>query len=119
MLILASTNDKVSVVTDVTCPIDVHASWVDNASTVITPGRTNTAITVAGTVVAVASPAASTQRNIRTLHAMNRDSALVCNVTIQHDSGTALCKLFSASLKAGDAIELTDQGGFTVLRKVG
>lgn len=121
MLILASTNDKVKVTTSITCPVDVHVSWVDNASSVITPGRTNTQITVAGTVsVSDSTPplAAGAQRNVRTLHALNRDPTLTCDVTILHDTGTALCKLFSATLKAGEAIELTDQGGFQIMRKV-
>ena len=116
MLILV-TGDKLEVITAITAPVDVHASWVDNASVVITPGRTNTKITAAGTVIVVPAPAASTQRNIKTLHVLNRDPTLACDVTIQHNSGTAICKLFSTNLKAGEAIEMTDQGGFIVQRK--
>jgi|SRR5580765_3554852 len=116
MLILVA-GDKLSVITSLTAAVDVHASWVDNASVVITPGRTNTKITVAGTVTVVAGPAASTQRNVKTLHVLNRDPTITCDVTIQHDSGTAICKLFSTTLKSGDAIEMTDQDGFRIQRK--
>jgi len=47
MLLLTSTSDLVQVVTGQAVTTDVHASWVDNASGTITPGRTNTAITIA------------------------------------------------------------------------
>jgi len=50
MLILSSTSDIIRVVTSAAADVDVHASWVDNASGTITPGRTNTApITTATT----------------------------------------------------------------------
>ena len=43
MLILSSTSDLLRVTTSAAGDVDVHASWVDNASGTITPGRTNTA----------------------------------------------------------------------------
>ena len=49
MLLLTSVTDVVQVVTSSTAPLQVHASWVDNATGTITPGRTNTAITTAAT----------------------------------------------------------------------
>lgn len=62
MINLASTSDKLQVVTDVAgSDIRVHASWVDLNGTTVTPGRTNTpGITTATTTDVVASPAAST-----------------------------------------------------------
>jgi hypothetical protein len=60
MLLLTSTSDKlqiISIITSQAASIDVHASWVDNASNNITPGRTNSVITTAATTI-IAAPAA-------------------------------------------------------------
>jgi hypothetical protein len=61
MLLLTSTSDKlqiISIITSQAASIDVHASWVDNASNNITPGRTNSVITTAATTNVIAAPAA-------------------------------------------------------------
>lgn len=71
MLILSSTSDLVRVVTASAVDIDVHASWADNASGTVTPGRTNTLITTATTTSVVGSPAASTQRTVQYLSVRN------------------------------------------------
>ena len=65
MLLLTSTSDKlqiISIITSQASSIDVHASWVDNASNNITPGRTNSVITTATTTNVIAAPAAGVRR---------------------------------------------------------
>lgn len=57
MLLLTSTSDILRVTTGTaTTTIEIHASYIDNASGTITPGRTNTRITTATTTTVVASP---------------------------------------------------------------
>jgi hypothetical protein len=116
MIILASTNDRLQLVTDSAASINVHATWVDtNTSTgAITPGRTNTVIAAAATTaVAGGGPASGVQRNVKTLHVRNADASLSCNVTVQHTDGTIVAQLHKRLLLPGDMLEYTDQGGFT------
>jgi len=95
MLLLTSTSDLVQVVTAQAVTTDVHASWVDNAAGTITPGRTNTAISGATTTTVVASPGASTQRNLQTLVVRNKHASSSVTVTVQHFDGTQLTLLLA------------------------
>ena len=118
MLLLTSATDVIQIVTGSAITIDVHASWVDNASGTITPGRTNTEITTAATTTVVASPAASTQRNIQTMLVTNL-SASAGQVTIRHFDGTTTISLFSLSLLAGYTVQFAAGSGFTVFTSAG
>lgn len=111
MILLTSTSDLVRVITDATADIEVHASWVDNASGTITPGRTNTAsITTATTTTVVASPGASTQRSVRHLNIRNNHGSTACTVSVDHTDGTNAEVLFKTVLAAGEAIVLGENG---------
>lgn len=111
MLILSSTSDIIRIVTgSAVSTITVHASWVDNASGAITPGRTNTNITTAATTTIVASPGASTQRNVRSLMITNNNASSSCQVTVQHFDGTTSTDLMGVTLKAGENIVLGEDG---------
>lgn len=112
MLLLTSTSDAISVVTSAAVAVDVHASWVDYASSTITPGRTNTAITTATTTTVVASPGASTQRNVKTLHLRNKDGSASVDVTVRHTDGTTTVELIKVTLAAGDSLEYIEGVGF-------
>ncbi len=115
MLLLTSTSDAISVVTSSTADTDVHASWVDNASGSITPGRTNTAtITTATTTTLVAAPAASTQRNVKTLTIRNRHAATSQTVTVKLTDGTNNLELIKVTLAAGEELHYVDAQGFRV-----
>ena len=113
MLILASTSDLVRVVTDATSDIEVHASWVDNLSGAITPGRTNTpSITTATTTTVVGSPAASTQRNVKHLSLTNNHASTSCNVAVEHTDGTNAVELRAVNLLAGENLTLDNNGNW-------
>lgn len=112
MLLLTSVNDRLQIVTSAAAAIDVHASWVDTAAGVVTPGRTNTSIITAATTSVAGAPAASTQRNIKTLHVRNKHASLSCDITVQHTDGTIVAQLYKATLVAGSMLEYTDQAGF-------
>ena len=77
MINLTSTSDLLELVTGSALVLNVHASWVDLASTTVTPGRTNTSISSTTTTTIVASPASSTQRNVKTITIRNTDASSI------------------------------------------
>src|SRR5215475_2847334 len=112
MILLTSTADQLQVVTGAAATVDAHTTWVDTLGAAITPGRTNTNISTVSTTTVTASPAASTQRNVKTLHVRNRDAALTCDITVQHTDGSTLVRLYKTTLNPGSMLQMTDQGGF-------
>jgi hypothetical protein len=114
MLLLTSTSDIIRIVTgSAVSTIGVHASWADNLSSAVTPGRTNTAITTATTTTVVASPAASTQRNVRTLAISNNHASSSTTIAVQHYDGTTSIDLFDCTLLAGESIDFDQDGEWT------
>lgn len=113
MLLLTSTSDLLRITTSAAVATHVQASWVDNASGTITPGRTNTIISTATTTTVVASPAASTQRNVKHLSVLAVGGAQT--VTVIHTDGTTAVDVFSAPLAVGEMLLFTDGNGFEVL----
>jgi microcystin-dependent protein len=111
MLLLASATDKLQVVTGSAGAIDVHASWMDNVTGAVQPGRTNTNITTAATIDVVASPAAGVQRNIKTLHIRNRGTANNA-VTVQHTDGVIVSQLDKVTLAPEQTLQYIDEIGF-------
>lgn len=111
MLLLTSTSDIIRIVTaSAVSTIGVHASWADNASGTITLGRTNTAITTATTTTVVASPGASTVRNVKQLIISNNHASSACFITVQHYDGTTSIDLDSVTLLAGEFLVMTEPG---------
>lgn len=111
MLLLTSTSDKVQVTTSAAGTVQVHSSYVDNASGVITPARTNTpSISTATTTDVVASPAASTQRNVTLLSIKNNHASVSQNITVQHTDGTNIIVLWTGTIAAGESVVLNEMG---------
>lgn len=111
MIILASTSDLLRVITSNTADVEVHSSWVDNASGTITVGRTNPAsITTATTTTLVSSPGASTQRNVRHCSLRNNDPSNNADVIVDHTDGTNAETLVRASLLPGESLVLDERG---------
>lgn len=113
MLLLTSTTDLIEVVTDSAATVDVHASYVDLAAAVVTPGRKNTAIASATTTI-VAAPGAATQRNVKTLHLRNKHASTSVGVTVRHTDGTTVVELVKATLLAGETLSYVEGEGFVV-----
>lgn len=115
MIILASTSDKLQVVTgSAVTNIDVHASWIDNNAGTITPGRTNTRINTATTTDVVAATAASTYRNVKLLTIRNTSAGTSSAVTIQHTDGTTAVSLWYGILQGGMTVQVDEAGRVTV-----
>lgn len=115
MLLLTSTSDVVRVTTGSAADLRAHASWMDNAAGVITPGRTNTAsIASATTTTVVGSPGASTQRNVKHLSVRNVHATVSTTVLIEHYDGTTAEALWNGTLLAGESVVLDDRGIWTL-----
>ena len=113
MLLLTSVSDVLRIVTaTATTTIEVHASFVDLNGTTVTPARTNTRITTAATTTIVASPAASTQRNIKGLYVTNNSAGTSCNVAIEHFDGTNSVELMQFVLLPGENMGYREDGSW-------
>ena len=113
MLLLTSTSDIVRLTTSAaTSTIEVHASFVDMSGTTITPGRTNTRITTAGTTTIVASPAAATQRNIKAIYVTNNSTGTNCVVGVEHFDGTNSVELMQFVLLPGENLGYREDGSW-------
>lgn len=116
MLLLTSTSDIIRVVTGSAADVDVHASYVDISGTTVTPGRTNTTpITTATTTTIVASPGASTQRNIKALYIHNSHATVATTVTVQHFDGTTSIDLVNCTLLPDEHLNLNENGAWVHL----
>lgn len=119
MLLLASTSDKVQIVTTTTADIDVHASYVDLDSGTVTPGRKNTKINTAATTDVVLSPAGTAIRNLKTLQIANVHASASNVVTIQHTDGTNVVQIESVTLLAGERIAYREGIGTRLIDATG
>lgn len=108
MLNLAITTDKLALITSAAATVDVHASWVDDASGTFTAGKTNTAITTAATTDIVPVPGASTIKNIKFISIRNKDAAVTTDVTVHYNANATLYQLVKATLLAGEELVLRE-----------
>ena len=113
MLLLTSTSDIVRLTTSAAATtIEVHASYVDVNGTTITPGRTNTRITAATTTTIVASPGASTQRNVKAIYVTNNSAGTSCVVGVEHFDGTNSVELMQFVLLPGENLGYREDGSW-------
>ena len=122
MIILTNAGtDLLSVTAGSATTLDIHASWVDlaaNGSGDPTPGRTNTAMTTATTTTVVATPAASTVRNVKELHIRNKHATQAGDVTVNFSQNGTLYELHKTRLAAGEALEYIEGIGWFKLGTV-
>lgn len=112
MLILVSNTDFLQIATGSAGNVDVHASWMDNVSGAVAPGRTNTAgITTAAVTTVVPNPPVGVQRNVKTLHIRNKGTANN-DVTIIHTDGTVAVELYKVTLQPDGSLQYIDEVGF-------
>jgi hypothetical protein len=112
MLLLASTSDKIRLVTSAAASINVHASYVDLNGSTVTPGRLNTSISTATTTDVVASPGSGTYRTVKTLTVRNIDASNSSVVTVIHTDGTNAMEVYEATLGPGGHLHYNEDVGF-------
>lgn len=115
MLLLTSTSDKIQLITSSTAPLKAHATYVDNHSGSITPGRANVAIASIATTDLVGSPASGDQRNVQTMLVRNSDASVTNTVTVRHTDGTTPVDVFQTALGPGETLQYLDGVGFQVI----
>lgn len=114
MLNLASTSDVIRIVTGSAAQIECHASWADLNGTTVTLGRQNTPhITTATTTTVVASPGASTVRNVKHLNITNDHASQSCAITVEHYDGTTAEELVAVTLLSGENMVFGEDGRWT------
>lgn len=97
-MILTLVTDLIQVITSSAGTLDVQADWADQTTIDFTPGRDNTTIASAVTTTIVASPGASTQRQVKNISLVNTDIALSNTVIVQFFDGTTAFTLFTYTL---------------------
>lgn len=114
MLNLSSTSDVIQIITGAAAQIECHASWADFNGTTVTLGRQNTPyITTATTTTIVASPGASTVRNVKHLNITNDHASQSCTITVEHFDGTTAAELVAVTLLSGENMVLGEDGRWT------
>ncbi len=110
-MILSSTSDILRVVTGAAASIVAHVDWLDNVAGVVTPGRTNTAaITTATNTQILGSPAGSTQRLCRSIYITNNHASAASQCTLQHYDGSNYADIITATLLAGETLQMDESG---------
>jgi hypothetical protein len=117
MLILTNTTDKLEVTIGAAADIDTHVSYSDSPTPItptsnVTPGRQNQNRTTAATHELVAAPAASTVRNIKTIHIVNKDTADATDVTVIFDQSGTDIVLRKANLLPGESLDYVEGIGW-------
>jgi len=110
MLLLTSTTDVIQIVATDATKLEIHASYADNASGVVTPGRQNIVVTTSGTATVVTAPGEGVERNIRTMVVRNDDPSSSNNVRVEHTNGIATVTLWYGNLSAGEEAILSQEG---------
>jgi hypothetical protein len=114
MIYLASTSDKLQVVTSSANALHVHATFTDLSGTTVAPGRTDTSISAATTTDVVASPGLSTTRKIKFLSLFNDHATAAHDIVIRHTDGTTAVDLWAGSVPAQTGLTFAEKGGWRV-----
>ncbi len=118
MLILSNTTDSIKLTTSAVGTIDYVVSYADITTTGFTPigahGRVNTATTT----TSIGAPAASTQRQVKSIIVRNAGSGAQ-TITVVKDVSGVQYVLFAATLNAGDGAQYYDTQGWSVIDATG
>lgn len=117
MLILTNTTDKLEVIIGTAADVDTHVSFTDmptpiTPSSNATPGRQNQSRTTAATHELCAAPAASTVRNVKTVHIFNKDTVDATDITVVYDQNGTDFVLHKVNLAPGEALEYIEGIGW-------
>jgi hypothetical protein len=113
-MILATITSVLRVVTDSVADLHIATDYADMTSTTFTPNAGNVIVNTATTVNIVASPPASTQRQIKSVLIANRHATLSNNVNVELFDGINSAKVYSYTLGAGQIIQYKSDSGWSV-----
>ncbi len=120
MILLTSTTDKLSVITDFSGNVKSSIMYIDrdqSSGTVGLADRQLTNITTAATTDILAAPGASTTRKVKELRLWNANTAFPMDVTLQYNANGTLYQYISSRLMPGDALTYAENIGFKLVQK--
>ena len=116
MLILSTVNESIELVTGLIGQVDWTVSWADNTTTTFTPGSSDNTLSVPSTISMIPAPAAATQRQVKLITIINRDSTVTQTITVQKNtSGAKRSLVNSIPLLPNEVLEYIDGQGFLSL----
>jgi len=118
VILLTSTTDKISLVTDFTGNVKVSTIFIDrnqSSGNVGLAERQLTTITTAATTDIVAAPGATTTRKVKELRVHNANTTSPMDVTLQYNNNGTLYEYISSRLMPGDALTYTENTGFKLI----
>lgn len=115
MIRLTATNQSLELVTSSAAPVDVVVAFADVTADDATGGAADFGIAAAATTVIVPAPAASTQRQIQTITIRNKSNSLANTVTVIKDVGGTEREIIKVTLRVGDLLEYSEDGGWCVI----
>ena len=92
--------------------------WSDHTLTTFIPGEADGLSDGTNVVTVVSSPAAATERQIKTLSIYNKDTA-AATVTVQLYNGSTARPIVKATLSVGDTLQYNDHDGWKVIDATG
>jgi hypothetical protein len=114
MLQLATTTDKLQLVTSAAATVDVHCSYVDHtlSNDNVEGAKQNTAITTATTTDILAAPASAAVRRVKVLTVRNKHASVSCVVTVVFDQNGTDYELHQEFLPPGASLQYMEGFGF-------
>lgn len=117
MLLLTGTSDEIRLASDSSVTTyHCHASWIDQAAGVFTPGRKNTiGLAFSSNLVVVPSPSSGVQRNVQTL-IVRSVTGPVSRINLRHFDGTSVAQIRDQIILPSDHFLFMDGLGFKYFR---
>lgn len=121
MILLTNTTETLNVDTLTAGKIDWTTYYADHTSTTFTPSANQGTVSAIASTAFVAAPAASTQRQIKTVIITNRDTAPAAQTVFVKKSvaGTDYYLTANTPLGNGESLEYIDRRGWKVLNRQG
>ncbi len=118
MILLTTTTDKLSLITDFSCNIAVSVIYIDRNQTTGNVGvadRQLTTITTATTTDILAAPGASTTRKVKELRIQNANTSTPMDITLQYNANGTLYEFISSRLMPKDVLTYAEDTGFKLV----
>jgi len=120
-MLLSSTTDKLSLITDYAGDIDVVVTFIErNHSTGVVgiAERQLTTITTATTTDILAVPGATTERKVESLSIRNTHASTLNDVVLQYNASGTLYEMYIARLLPGERLNYDPTSGFSVVTRI-
>jgi hypothetical protein len=120
MLTVNHSQESINLETRTAVSIDYQVSYVDLTTTTFTPGSTQGNINAIANTAIVPGPGSATCRQIKYLSLRNKSGTANTTVIFKKNTGTTDFHITSPiSLRAGEGVIYSEQGGFEVLNSNG